>query len=155
MNKITVRIWALIRILMGWIFLWAFLDKLLGLGFATAPDRSWLAGVSPTTGFLQHATYGPFVGIFHSIAGNAAVDWLFMMGLLGVGLSLVFGILFRVGVISGVTMLFLMYLAMLPPKNNPIVDEHIVYIGVLIGLVAVRADLHWGLAGFLKRKKIQ
>ena len=32
-----------IRIAMGFIFLWAFLDKVFGLGFATTSDKSWLA----------------------------------------------------------------------------------------------------------------
>ena len=31
--------WGLLRLAMGWIFLWAFLDKLLALGFATGRDR--------------------------------------------------------------------------------------------------------------------
>ena len=33
-------IWATLRIVMGWIFLWPFLDKTFGLGFATPADRA-------------------------------------------------------------------------------------------------------------------
>ena len=86
---------------MGWIFLWAFVDKLLGLGFATAPEKSWLAGGSPTTGFLKFAAKGPFVEIFHAMAGNPIVDWLFMLGLLLIGLALLLGIGVRIAGYSG------------------------------------------------------
>jgi thiosulfate dehydrogenase [quinone] large subunit len=80
---------ALTRISLGLIFLWAFFDKLLGLGFATASDSSWILGTSPTTGFLQFATKGPFATVFQSMAGNMVVDYLFMAGLLFIGICLI------------------------------------------------------------------
>ncbi|MBI2577711.1 MAG: hypothetical protein HYV77_02605, partial [Candidatus Wildermuthbacteria bacterium] len=43
---------GIVRISIGWIFFWAFIDKLWGLGFATAAGNSWLNGGSPTTTFL-------------------------------------------------------------------------------------------------------
>src|SRR6187455_2867704 len=58
-----------IRLALGWVFLWAFLDKLFGLGFATPADRAWFNGGSPTNGFLGSAK-GPFSGFYHSIAGT-------------------------------------------------------------------------------------
>ena len=33
-----------LRIATGLVFLWAFLDKLLGLGYATPTDRAWING---------------------------------------------------------------------------------------------------------------
>ncbi|MEU1390068.1 hypothetical protein ABZ444_29030, partial [Nonomuraea sp. NPDC005730] len=45
-------VWAVARIAIGWIFLWAFLDKTFGWGFATPAGKAWVAGGSPTTGFL-------------------------------------------------------------------------------------------------------
>ena len=38
---------GLLRILMGWLFLWTFLDKTFGLGFATTAEKAWIAGGSP------------------------------------------------------------------------------------------------------------
>ena len=67
---------------MGLIFLWAFIDKVFGLGFATTADKSWIAGGSPTTGFLQFGVHGPFAGFYHSLSGIPIVDVLFMLGLL-------------------------------------------------------------------------
>ena len=57
------RVFGLLRVAMGWTFLWAFVDKLFGLGFATGrnaetgaivfggPD-AWINGGSPTAGVL-------------------------------------------------------------------------------------------------------
>lgn len=128
-----------LRVLMGFTFLWAFLDKTFGLGFATKPEAAWLHGGSPTTGFLTHAVKGPFAQFFTSLAGVTAVDWLFMVGLLGIGLTLLLNKYVKWGAFCGVVMLVLMYLALLWPENNPLIDEHIVY-AVLLGYIALKND---------------
>lgn len=117
-----------LRIVMSFIFLWAFFDKLLGLGFATTQDKAWINGGSPTTGFLSFGTEGPLASIFQSLSGIQIVDWLFMLGLLFVGLTLLCKRFLRWGAIAGSIMMFLMYLATFPPENNPLIDEHIVFI---------------------------
>ena len=66
-------------------------------GPRTAPsdrfgDAAWIHGGSPTEGFLTFGADGPFKGFYHSIAGAAWADWLFMLGLLGIGLALTFGV---------------------------------------------------------------
>ena len=136
---------ALLRISMGWIFLWAFFDKVFGLGYATTIEKSWLAGVSPTLGFLKFGTSGPFKPIFTGLAGNPIVDWLFMLGLLGVGTALILGIGKKLSTMSGSLLLLLMWLAALPPKNNPFMDEHLIYIFVLQLLLQLRAGEVYGL----------
>jgi thiosulfate dehydrogenase [quinone] large subunit len=67
--------------------LWAFVDKTFGLGFATLAERAWVNGGSPTSGFLKMGVNpdSPFKDVFTSLAGQAWVDWAFMLGLLGVG----------------------------------------------------------------------
>lgn len=148
-NLTKKDIWiGLLRISIGFIFLWAFFDKLFGLGFATAWDKSWLAGSSPTFGFLKFGTYGPFKPLFESLAGNLVVDYIFMFGLLGVGLALVLGIARKITALSGTLLLFLMWLALLPPKNNPILDEHIIYILALQLLLQLRSGEVFGLANW-------
>src|SRR3989344_912887 len=138
------KVWALLRIALGWVFLWAFLDKLFGLGFATAKDKSWLAGGSPTAGFLKGAVTGPFADFYHSLSGSPIVDWLFMLGLLGLGLALVFGAAMRLAAWGGFVLMGLMYLALLWPANNPVIDEHIIYALALLGLYSVDAGKTWG-----------
>jgi len=131
---------------MGLIFLWAFFDKLLGLGFATTPDSSWLVGGSPTTGFLQFGVHGPFASFYHSLAGIPIVDWLFMLGLLFIGITLTFGIFVKLGSVAGTAMLFLMYLALgLPPANHPFIDNHFIYILVMILLMVSNSGDRFGM----------
>lgn len=134
MENAKKYVWGLLRIFMGWIFLWPFLDKLFGWGFATEPDKAWLAGASPTYGFLKFGTHGPLAGIFQNMAGNAFVDWLFMLGLLLIGLALILGIGVKIAAKAGSLMLLFMWLAALPPEHNPIIDDHIIYILVLLSL---------------------
>jgi thiosulfate dehydrogenase [quinone] large subunit len=137
-------VWAAARISLGWIFLWAFLDKLFGFGHATPSARAWIHGGAPTKGFLANAT-GPFAGMFHNMAGNAVWDWLFMLGLAGIGTALILGVGMRIATVSGVFMLVLMWAAELPSANNIFMDDHIVYAIVLIGLLLVGAGRTLGL----------
>lgn len=143
---------AVLRISMGWIFLWAFLDKLLGLGRATAPEAAWLAGGSPTAGFLGFAARGPLVGIFQALAGNPVVDLLFMFGLLGLGLALSLGIGLKVAGIAGPVLMLLMWLAQLPPATNPFMDSHIIYALVLALFPCVEAGHTLGLGSWWAEK---
>jgi len=130
-KKIT---WLVLRLAMGLIFLWAFVDKLFGLGFATTTQNAWINGGSPTSGFLLNATRGPLAEFFKGLSGMPAVDWLFMLGLLGVGLTVTFNKYLKWGALAGSVMLLLMYLAVFPPANNPFIDDHLIYILVLVVL---------------------
>lgn len=137
---------AFARIMLGFVFLWAFLDKTIGLGFATMSEKSWLAGGSPTTGFLTGAGKGdgPFAAFFGSLAGNPLVDWLFMLGLLGIGLALLLGVGVRIAAVAGTALLVMMWLAVLPLKNNPLIDSHLIY-ATLLWIVAF-GKRHWSFA---------
>lgn len=144
-NK-TSYVWGLLRLTMGLVFLWAFVDKLFGLGFATTPEKAWLAGGSPTAGFLQFAVHGPFTDFYHSLAGVPMVDWAFMLGLLFVGVTLTLGIFVKVGSLTGFIMLFLMYTAIgLPPENHPFIDDHIIEMLVMVGLMVSNSGEYLGL----------
>ena len=132
-------IFTLLRFVMSYIFLWAFFYKVFGMGFTTTAKQAWINGGSPTSGFLSFAVQGPFIDIFHSLAGLPVVDWMFMFGLLFTGLNLVLNKFVIWGCLAGSLMLLLMYLALLFPAHNPIIDEHIVYILVLI-LLAFKSE---------------
>ena len=137
--KTQKNIFIVLRLVMSFIFLWAFFDKVFGLGFATKSASAWINGGSPTAGFLGNAVRGPFADFFHSLAGIAIVDWLFMAGLLFVGLTLLFNKYIKWGALAGSAMLALMYASLLLPENNPLIDDHIVYILVLL-LLASRGN---------------
>ncbi len=128
-----------LRLALGFVFLWAFLDKAFGLGRATPADGAWLDGGSPTEGFLANAPTGPFASTFNSLAGAAWADWLFMLGLAGIGIALLLGIGMRIATVAGAVMLVLMWAAVLPPANNPVVDDHLVYAGLLFLLLVLGA----------------
>lgn len=149
---------ALTRLMLGFVFLWAFLDKMFGLGYATAADKAWLAGGSPTTGFLKMGVNpdSPAASFFNGLAGQAWVDWLFMLGLLGIGVALLLGVGLRVAAVSGSVLLVLMWLASLPLENNPVIDDHLVYAAVLWVVAAGRRELSlvgwWSKLDFVKRR---
>ncbi len=147
---------AALRIVMGLLFGWAFLDKLVGLGYATPGERAWLNGGSPTQGFLGNLDHGPFAAVFRGWAGAWWADWLFMLGLGGIAVALLAGIGLRVAAVAGTLMMLLMWAAEWPldrftdagaptMSTNPVLDYHVVYALVLIGLAVAGAGSTWGL----------
>jgi thiosulfate dehydrogenase [quinone] large subunit len=153
---------AVLRIATGLLFLWAFVDKAFGLGYATPPKNAWFSGGSPTKGFLSHVSAGPFETVFHDIAGTWWADLFFMAGLLAVGVTLVLGIGLRIAAASGALMMLLMWAAEWPPaqhtssgeatsSTNPLIDYHVVYALVLVVLAATASGATWGLARWWSR----
>jgi thiosulfate dehydrogenase (quinone) large subunit len=147
---------AIVRVVVGFTFLWAFLDKTFGFGYATPAARAWINGGSPTKGFLSRVAVGPFESTFHTWAGAAWADWLFMVGLLAIGVALILGVGLRIAAVSGTLMMLLMWAAEWPlakvtsagepsMSTNPIVDYHIIYALVLIALALTYAGHTWGL----------
>jgi len=68
-----------------------------------------------------------------------------MLGLLLIGLALILGIGVKIAGYSGALLVFSLWLSHLPPENNPFLDEHIIYLIVLIGLARVKAGQWVGL----------
>lgn len=111
------RIAATARILLGFVFLWAFFDKAFGWGYATPSKGAWINGGSPTEGFLSGVAAGPLESTFHSWAGATWANWLFMLGLLGIGIALTSGIALRLTAAAGTVMMALMWAAEWPPPR--------------------------------------
>jgi thiosulfate dehydrogenase [quinone] large subunit len=150
----TPYVWAVTRLALGWVFLWAFLDKTFGLGHETPAARAWIEGGSPTQGFLKNSPTGPFEGFYTGIAGAAWADWLFMIGLAAIGAALVTGIGIRIAAASGAMLLIMMWTAVLPPENNPFMDDHLIYALVLAGLALVNAGDTLGLGRWWNTTKL-
>jgi thiosulfate dehydrogenase [quinone] large subunit len=142
---------AAIRLSLGWVFLWAFLDKTFGLGHETTTAQAWINGGSPTKGFLANAATGPFTDFYHNIAGTAWANWMFMVGLLGIGLSLILGVFMRIACTAGAAMLVMMWTVVLPPENNVFMDDHLIYAMVLIALALAGAGMTFGLGKYWER----
>ncbi|MFJ9898317.1 hypothetical protein ACIQPR_33765 [Streptomyces sp. NPDC091280] len=154
----TARAYAFasLRLLTGFVFLWAFLDKTFGFGYATPSGKGWIDGGSPTKGFLGSVAAGPMQSTFHSWAGDTWADWLFMLGLLGIGVALIAGVALRFAAVAGTVMMALMWIAEWPPakhlsdgtasmSTNPFADYHVIYAVSLIVLAAVAAGDALGL----------
>lgn len=150
------KLLALARITIGFYFLWAFLDKMFGLTFTTPPEQSVLNGGAPAQGYIDNvAANGPLGGFFQLFA-NPFGDWLFMLGLLGLGIALLLGAGLKIAAVAGVLLLFFMYLAA-PPwwgehGTNPIVDSHILYMFLVALPAATLAGDTWGLGRWWGRK---
>src|SRR3954453_6424632 len=140
------KAFALARICLGFVFPWGFLDKCFGLGYPTKSGQGWLFGAgagNPTKGHLD-SVHGPFAWLFNPMAGLGWVNCLFMAGLAGVGIGLMTGLAFRPSAICGCLLLALIYLTSLPLTANAVIDDHIVEILVLIGLILLRNGRVWG-----------
>ena len=104
-------IFTILRILVGWHFLYEGIVKLF------SPD--WTS-----TAYLLESTWW-FSGMFKAIAGNqfllSIVDFLNIWGLILIGLGLFFGLFTRIAAWSGAGLLLLYYLV------------HPPFIGLLVG----------------------
>jgi len=146
---------SLTRIAIGFIFLWAFFDKLFGLGFSTCRtvaedgtytidvmcDSAWINGARITEGYLASSS-GPFADFFVDLGKQAWTDWPFMLGLLGIGFALCFGVGTKVVMFVGPLMLAFMYISHYWPgtagaAQNPFVEDHMVQALAIIGITLV------------------
>jgi thiosulfate dehydrogenase [quinone] large subunit len=177
------RVFGILRLMMGWTFLWAFLDKAFALGFSTgrledgtidtfAKGAAWFNGGDPTAGVFAYALVGPFKGFYEGI-GNVTmtqqgpvanppelINILYMASMLLIGLGLMTGVMTRIAAVSGIIWLTVFYTATaMWPEHNPFLDDHLVYIVILVGLILANAGRYWGLGkvwqevGFVKGRK--
>jgi thiosulfate dehydrogenase (quinone) large subunit len=139
MSEKTQKYLAVVRIAFGFLFLWAFVDKVFGLGFATKPEMSVLNGASATAGYLSKGTSGAFAEVFQNLATSAAIEWLFLAGLLLLGIAFLLGVGMRLAVWGGVLFMALLWLTNFPPKNNPILDDHVLYALTILAIGQAKA----------------
>ncbi|VEG30119.1 DoxX family protein [Actinomyces howellii] len=151
------RVLAVLRIVLGLYFLWAFVDKTFGLRFTTAPDAAWLRGGTPAQGFIEYvASSSPAAGLFELFA-NPLGDALFMAALLGIGTALVLGIGVKVAALSGTVLMAMMWLASFPPAGageatNPLIDDHWIMALVMILIALSHGGDTWGLGRWWSTK---
>lgn len=132
----------LMRLVMGWVFLYAGLQKIL--------QGNWTAEK-----FLTSLN-GPFASFFHQMAGNHFIDWLNMIGLILIGTALVLGIFVRWTSFWAIILMVLYYLAQFPPRQDYLVlfDEHIVYIFIFVGFMIFGSGKFWAIDNLLEKSKL-
>lgn len=127
----------LLRLVLGWLYFYAGITKVLNPDWSAA---GYLKGAKMFPEFYQWLTTGAILPII-----NFVNEW----GLTLLGVSLIFGIFVRFSSFLGIILMALYYLPILDfPYPNPhsfLVDEHIVYILVLLVFITARAGRIWGL----------
>jgi len=161
--------WTVLRLLLGWSFMWAFLDKMFGLGFSTcraaesssidyACDAAMIKGGSPTFGFLEFGTRGSHTGGLLDWMAPSAPDSInladigFMAVLLFGGAALMLGIAVRSAALGGALLMAFMFLAGdVWPENNPINSSHVIEMVAFLGIATVGAG-RFSLQGWVDTK---
>ncbi len=162
------------RLLIGFEFLWAFLDKTFGLGVGTESASAWIHGGSPASG-VMFALTGPFTGFYQTITGGHAVtgftaqgvpigfvpvhawvDWVYMASILLIGLGLMAGIMTRIAATAGIVWMAIFYTAtfFVDPRYNPFYDQHFLTVIVLVGIIVANAGKYLGLGRYWQRLDI-
>lgn len=140
-HDMVVPFVLLLRLLMGWIFLWAGFEKAID-GFSAE-------------GFLLHATSGPLQGWANSLgeSGTAldVIEPLVTYSQILMGLAIFLGAVMRLALLSGAVMMFLFYIVQFPPEYDLFVDYYLVYIVVYAMLGALGAGRILGLDRYIER----
>ncbi len=128
---------CLLRVAMGWMYLYAGLSKIV--------DPQWSAA-----GYLSSAK--TFPGLYQWFAGPANIGWVNLVnewGLALIGLALILGFYTRYAALAGIMIMLLYYFPVLQfpyaGEHSFIVDEHIIYAGALFVLMSSGAGKYWGL----------
>lgn len=165
----TDSIFGLLRLSLGFMFLWAFADKWIGLGFSTCfdsktgvttmlCDQSVLGGHSSTFDFLHNLSKDNlFYDFFHSLATNPMVDFLFMFTLMILGVGLMLGVLVRIASILGILLMIAMWASLLNLNggtSNPFVDYHIVYLLAMFGILITNKNQKFGLGKWWQSQNV-
>jgi thiosulfate dehydrogenase [quinone] large subunit len=136
---------VLLRVLIGWHFLYAGLTKVLNPGWSAE-------------GFLLNAVPegNPVPGLWTTLAS----DWLWLIdplnawGLTLVGLALIVGVAVRWSAFWGSVMMLFYWLAALPLANSILIDDHVIYVAVLFGLGAFGAGRYYGVDEYLEEYSV-
>lgn len=135
----------LLRISLGWLFFYAGVTKVLNPGWSAA-------------GYLKSAkTFGFFYQWLSQPSILSANDFINEWGLTLLGLSLILGIFVRLSSILGALLMLLYYLPILnfpyvgSGTSSFLVDQHIIFILVLLFFASIRAGRIWGLENWCSK----
>ena len=156
-GKIHQRGLALLRVMVGIIFLWAGIEKLTAaepftaagfLKFATAGTLGWpFVSGTPAEGTIFNPTHDFWVGL----AGSGFVpliNVLVVAGEIGIGVALILGLFTRfAGAMGTLMMLFFFFAAW--DFAYGVVNQHLAYALICATLTGLGAGRYYGLDGIL------
>jgi thiosulfate dehydrogenase [quinone] large subunit len=146
-SSIPKGITLYLRFVMAWTFLYAASHQVFVPSFSVV-------------GFLGHTkTFHDFFVIFTTPTMAPITTFLVEYGHLLIGLSLLTGLMVRISASFGVLLMITYWFAhmdwpFIENTNNFIVDYHLVYAGVLVYLIAVRAGHIFGLDAWAENLQI-
>jgi thiosulfate dehydrogenase [quinone] large subunit len=144
------------RIVIGIIFLWAGLEKVLGSGAAGFDASGFLKfGTAGTVGWpfvtgdvAQGTIFNPTHDFWTGLAANDAamsiINILVPYGQIGIGVSLILGLFTRFGAAMGTLMMIFFFFAAWDFEFG-IVNQHLTYAVVTFGLAVIGAGNYFGL----------
>ena len=144
--------WGLLagRLVLGWIFLFAGIEKL-------GVDERWTS-----EGFLSHmSANNPFQGVFDGLAGDAWVDFIVPRSQVATGLALISGTLLRVAAFFGALQIILFWATNLtgglfdglPIGYGWFISEHLVYVAGLFAIATLGVGRLLGVDGWLEERE--
>lgn len=155
---------ALLRILVGIIFLWAGLEKLMApaqfdavgfLKFGTGGTLGWpfVAG-EVAKGTVFNPTQGIWLGLADNSTMMSVINWLVPLGQIAIGISLIVGLFTRFGAAMGALMMIFFFFAAWDFEFG-IVNQHLTYALICLSLVGLGAGRYYGLDGVLAARAPQ
>lgn len=131
------------RLTMAWTFLYAASHQVFDPTFSVA-------------GFLSHTkTFHDLYAVFTTPSIAPVITFLVSYGHLLIGLSLLVGLMVRVSAAFGIALMIMYWTAhmdfpYIENANNFLLDYHLVYAGVLVYLIGMRAGHVFGLDGLVE-----
>ncbi|MGZ8563319.1 MAG: DoxX family membrane protein [Candidatus Limnocylindria bacterium] len=144
---------AIIRVMVGIIFLWAGADKLLGpepfdasgfLQFGTGGTLGWPFVTTPVEGAIYNPTHDFWVGLAGNEGAMSIVNILVPWGQVGIGIGLILGLLTRFSAAMGTLMMLFFFLAAWEFEHG-IVNQHLTYAAVTFFIGYIGAGNFFGL----------
>ena len=144
------------RIVIGIIFLWAGLEKVLGSGaggfdasgflkFGTGGSLGWpFVSGEVAEGTIFNLTHDFWTGLAANDTAMSVINVLVPYGQIGIGVSLILGLFTRFGAAMGTLMMIFFFFAAWDFEFG-IVNQHLTYAVVTFGLAVIGAGNFYGL----------
>ena len=145
---------AIGRIVIGVIFLWAGLEKVIGgagewsakgfLAFGTSGTLGWPFVTEVVEGTVFNPTHDFWVGLSANAGAMSVINLLVPFGQVAIGTSLILGIATRFASAMGALMMLFFFFAAWDFAYG-IVNQHLTYAVVTLGLGVIGAGNYYGL----------
>jgi thiosulfate dehydrogenase [quinone] large subunit len=149
---------AVLRVAVGVIFLWAGLEKVIGgagewsaagfLSFATGGTLGWPFFAGDPADTIFNPTQGFWAGLAENETAMTVINLLVPWGQIGIGVSLILGLLTRFGAAMGTLMMLFFFVAAWDFQFG-VVNQHLTYALVTFFLGYIGSGNFYGLDFFV------